>query len=194
MMIIVMAYASRAWRKRKERLAHAQGLPGSFLEAATSKNDDMAPLHESSDDDAEQIILVHSVSGGDLRSSEQQQQPSLGSTTEHNLRTPRTTEHHLQSFSFADSAATTRTQELDFSSGWGNRLGKTNEAVEEEEEREEEGCEEEEGEFFDVIQCLVRGGEGEGDEEGVEVRLLSEYSRLLPKGHNESSFSSFATI
>ncbi|XP_076442836.1 uncharacterized protein LOC143281509 [Babylonia areolata] len=51
MMIIVMAYASRAWRKRKERLAHAQGLPGSFLEAATSKNDDTAPLHESSDDE-----------------------------------------------------------------------------------------------------------------------------------------------
>ncbi|XP_070179348.1 uncharacterized protein [Littorina saxatilis] len=51
MMIIVMAYASRAWRKRKERYAQEHGAPRSFLEAATSKNDDTAPLQESSDDE-----------------------------------------------------------------------------------------------------------------------------------------------
>ena len=31
-------------------------------------------------------------------------------------------------------------------------------------------------------------------DEGMDVRVVTEHSRLLPKGHIESSFSSFATI
>ncbi|XP_025105582.1 uncharacterized protein LOC112571018 isoform X2 [Pomacea canaliculata] len=50
MLIIVMAYVSRAYRKRKDRTI-ITGAPRSFLEAATSKADDMAPLQESSDDE-----------------------------------------------------------------------------------------------------------------------------------------------